>query len=70
MRNNESTLGAQGEEKAKKMTRAQFMVKLDEANATLEKQIAQARENQREIKAKNEELSEKITATHERLLKL
>ena len=69
MRNNESTLGAQGEEKAK-VTRAEFMVRLDEVNATLEKQIAQARENQREIKAKNEELSEKITATHERLLKL
>ncbi len=70
MRNKESTLGSQSEGKPKKMTKAEFLVALDEVNATLEKQIAQARENQRELNAKNDELSERIAATHQRLLQL
>ena len=70
MAKNTSALNAPAKEKAKKMTKAEFLVALTEVNATLEKQIAQARENQRELNAKNQELSERIAATHERLLKL
>lgn len=54
MRNNESTLGSQGEEKPKKMTKAEFLVALDEVNAALEKNIAQARESQARTKVSRE----------------
>ena len=70
MQNNESTIGTQNEEKPKKMTRAEFVIALGEMNAVLERQIAVARENQRELNAKNEELSQRIAETHARLLKL
>ena len=70
MAKNTSALNAPAKEKPKKITKAEFLVALDEVNATLEQQIAQARENQRELNAENEELSQKIAATHERLLKL
>ncbi len=63
MRNDESILGAQSEKQPKKMMKAEFLVALDEVNAALEKNIAKARENQIQIRAKSEELSKNIAAT-------
>ncbi len=70
MKNDASALGSQSEEKPQRMTRAEFLTALDEVNTTLEKQVAQARENQREINAKSKELSKRIAETHQRLLNL
>ena len=63
MAKNPTAFNAPTEEKAKKMTKAEFLVALTEVNVTLEKQIAQARENQRQLNAKNEELSQRIAET-------
>lgn len=65
MQNNESTLNAPSGEKPKKMTRAEFMVALDEVNATLEKNIAQARESQARTKASREKSEQLRKETRE-----
>ena len=70
MRNNESTLGAQGEEKTKKMTRADFLIALDEINAILQKNIAQAREIQAETKLSRAKAEQLKAETRDLLLKL
>ena len=56
MAKNTSALNATTKEKSKKMTKAEFLVALDEINATLQANIAQAHENQLRIEAKNKEL--------------
>ena len=63
MAKNPTAFNAPTEGKTKKMTKAEFLVALTEVNVTLEKQIAQARENQRQLNAKNEELSQRIAET-------
>ena len=53
-----------------KMTKAEFLVALDEINAALAQQIEVIKQNQREIEANEKALDAKIAATRERLLKL
>ncbi len=55
MAKNTSALNAPAKEKSKKMTKAEFMVALDEINATLQRDIAQVRESQARTQALREE---------------
>ena len=70
MRDNESTMGVQSEEKPKKMTKAEFMVVLDEVNAILQKNIAQAREIQAGTEVSNAKVEQLKAETQALLLKL
>ena len=72
MQNNESTLGAQGEDKdkAKKMTRAEFIVAFDKMNAVLQENIAQARAIQADTQVSREKAQQLKAETRELLLKL
>ena len=63
MAKNPTALGAPTKEKSKKMTKAEFLIALDEINATLQANIAQAHENQRKIEAKNAELRARAAET-------
>ena len=67
MAQNTSIPNAEAGEKPKKVTKADFLRALDETNAILEKQIAEMRENQRQINAKNEEMRERSATTRKRI---
>ena len=65
MAKNPSALSAPAKEKSKKMTKAEFLVALDEINATLQRDIAQVRESQARTQALREETRKSIAKTRE-----
>ena len=65
MAKNPTALNAPTKGKAKKMTKAEFLVALDEINATLQKDIAQVRESQARTQALREETRKSIAKTRE-----
>ena len=67
MAQNTTTANSDASEKPKKMTKAEFLVAMDEINATLGTQIAEMQENQRRIEANNEELNERVAETRRRI---
>lgn len=70
MDKNTSALNAPAEGKAKKMTKAEFLVALDEVNMALEKNIAQARESQARTKVSREKSEQLGKETREILRSL
>ena len=68
MAKNTSALNAPAKGKAKKMTKAEFLVTLDEINAKLQADIAQVRESQARTQASREK-SEQIAKETRDLLR-
>ena len=56
--------------KTAKMTKAEFLIVLDEVNATVARQIEEVRERQARTKALHQKTRESIAATREILLNL
>ncbi len=65
MAKNTSALNAPAKGKAKKMTKAEFLVTLDEINAKLQADIAQVRESQARTQILREETRKSIAKTRE-----
>ena len=65
MAKNPTAFNAPTKEKSKKMTKAEFLVALDEVNATLERDIAQVHESQARNQVLREETRKSIAKTRE-----
>ena len=70
MAQNTTTPSASAEGKTKKMTKAEFLVAMDEINATLQTQIAEIRASQKRTEAVRAKSKQLAAETREILLKL